>query len=347
MQTTQNLGQAAAPVPGPTPGRIFGFAPSIPKDGGTMLAAATVLGFLSFLFDLQKYHIGSSPIPAWVPIAIDAAIAGAVGAVLVVGSRWFDDPAAGPSADYVVVSKPVWESVQHEIVAARAGRKAASPATSPGPVPIASRPEPSGSPRAPEPWDEGPLTPTAAAPSLAPGAAASRSVASPHRSSSPVPGRQAIRPPVSAPIPPAERPAPPARSLEPAPPAVPDAPVSPPGAPTSPPALSTAETDEIVRLGGIMGLPRRPNEPPAQYAQRIASEVDAAGREAKSPVPASAPKPPAAASVAPQSATPDIDELMSWLEKMAAEKDGAAAGTAPKKSPPSSSGSGGSDPNSR
>ena len=120
-----------------------------------MLAVAGALGSLSFVTHLEQIHFGPGAIPAWVPLALDAAIAGAAGLILTLGARLFDDTPAEPSGDYVVVAKSVWEGIQHEVVAARGGKPVTPPeATRPALVSEAA-PAPA-LPPAPNPWDEGP-----------------------------------------------------------------------------------------------------------------------------------------------------------------------------------------------
>jgi hypothetical protein len=297
-----------------------------------MLATATVLGFLSYVFNIERYHIGQGPIPAWVPFAIDAAIAGAVGAILIVGTRWFDDRPSGLSAEYVVVSKPVWESVQHEIVAARSAR---APSKSAPAVPTPTLPPAPVTPPAPaapvpivQPWDEGPLTP----PPAPARSAASVAPARPALSSTPA----AVRPPTPAPPMAAVRtsaPSAPAPTPLPKPTVVPAA-LRPTEPPRTAPATAPSEDDfeEIRRLGGLLGIVRERGESAAEYAHRVEREVAASPRPIPSPRPpeVSVPLPPVKSAPAPGS-TPDIDELMTWLEKMAAEKQAPPAPATPAK----------------
>ncbi|MFY9716513.1 MAG: hypothetical protein WAK40_01055 [Thermoplasmata archaeon] len=103
----------------------------------------------------------------------------------------------------------------------------------------------------------------------------------------------------------------------------PVAPRSPEASRTAPPAPpSEDDFEEIRRLGGLLGIVRERGESSAEYARRVEREVAASPRPAAPPKPpeVSVPPPPAKP-VTPSGSTPDIDELMSWLEKMAAEKE--------------------------
>lgn len=298
----------------------------VPSDGGTMLGAAAVLGFLSFFSHLEAVHLGRGPIPVWVPLAVDAGIAAAAGLLLTFAARWFSDEAPEAAEGYVVVSKPVWESVQKEVVAARATSGPSRPPALPSPTPV-SLPVSDATP-ALNPWDEGPPV---SPPPVAERVALPISARTPPRSPPGVLGAPAAKvevPPVlpaARPVTPSTPPAAPMRAPTPAP--------APAPAPAAPDRRPVPEADEIAQMGRIMGIEPRPGESAAEFAQRVAREVDL-GPSPAAPVTVA----PAPAKAAPPTApgTPDIDELMGWLEKMAAEKESARPGSGAKKAPPSS-----------
>ncbi len=289
------------PTPVPSPAASSptdGSAAVIPRDGGTMLGAAAVFGLFSFLSRLDSVHLGSGAIPLWVPLAVDTAIAAAAGTLLTVGGRWFPDDEDSPPAagDSVVVSRTAWESIQHEVLAARgvAPPPPRIPQVAPPPAPrpattavaaptisaAAAEPVPDVGPN---PWDEGPPTPAAPSPPA---------------------------PAAPAPVSPALRRA---RELT---------------RPSGPADLSADEIEEIARMGGILGVVPRPGETGREYAERL-SKIQEAGGEATSGrvEPAAT---PAAPSGAPP-ATADIDELMGLLDQVAAEPWGSAPGPRAKK----------------
>jgi hypothetical protein len=237
-----------------------------------MLAAAIVLGFLSFLSDIERVHFGPGPIPVWLPLAIDAAIAGAAGAVLTIGSGLFDPPAPRTASEYVLVAKPVWEKVQAEIVAGRSAKDAAgAQAFPPAPAPT----PPPASPVVPtlNPWDEGPPigesggTPgepgTTHAKTPSPPARTAASLDRPPASSPPSPGSN--MPLAALPLSISRGPAPSmsGRTASPRPPH-PAATASP-----NPADLSAAELEEIARMGGILGVVPLKGETGPEYARRL------------------------------------------------------------------------------
>ena len=282
-----------------------------------MLSAAILLSFVSFLTELYRVRLGPGAIPAWLPFAVDATIAGVAGGMLTFGSRWFSEEPEGVSPDYVVVAKPVWESVQAEIVAARSGRRMAEqPAPSPSPSPIA--PAPVESPL--NPWDEGPPTPispahggySAAAP-LPPESQR------PTYPAEPVPAGSAAR---------SAQGSPPPQALG-SPPPVPPGPTSrvasagrrAPTPPVKPKELSQAELEEIARMGGILGIVPLPGESGAAYSERLARAREALTSAASGPPAVAIPQPAPTAS-ASDSLEPDLDAMLQWLDKMAAEQAG-------------------------
>jgi len=308
-------------------------ARAIPRDGGILLAGAILLAFCSLLTDVYRIHVGPGTIPAWLPLAIDAAIAGSAGAVLIFGGRLFESQGRPGPSNYVVVAKPVWETVQAEIVAARAQRRMAeAAATSAAPALLAA----DAAPPAPilNPWDEGPPISPGRGAVGEPEAVQSRSLDSP----APPPGSAGPTPPGTHPPDRAEgvqaqRPPGSPGSIPVTPPRARGAP--PPARRAAPPAqkskdLSPTELDEIARMGGILGIVPLKGERGAAYGQRLARarEALASGGSVAPPTPQPGPLAPVPVENGLQ---PDIDEMMVWLDKMAAEQANASPGLAPKK----------------
>lgn len=297
-----------------------------------MLAVAGALGSLSFVTHLEQIHFGPGAIPAWVPLALDAAIAGAAGLILTLGARLFDDSPAEPSGDYVVVAKSVWEGIQHEVVAARGGKPVTPPvATRPALVSEAA-PAPA-LPPAPNPWDEGPpLTSEERSrlrsnPSEGENLLAGVPIMATHPLPKPAVGSRPSTPSTGE----AKRSSYPVVAPPSSPPPV-SPPKTVPSAPAAAPAPSPAEIEEMVRMGGIMGIVQQKGESGADYTRRLARELDALSKPLP---PESAPK---AAGPAPvpspdstEGASPDIDELMSWLDKLKEEQSQAPLASPPKK----------------
>ena len=313
--TTQGTDAATETPAAPEPVRPF--ESIVPRDGGTLLGAATVLGFLSFVSNLGSLHLGSGRIPLWAMFAVDASIAGAAGAILTLGSRWFLEPEELPSADFVVVARPVWQKVQAEVLAARGAARKKPTADTPGPTAPVPPPTPG-----PNPWDEGPPISLPAVPPT------------PTRASTPAPAVRAA--PVSGPIatsagtPPAPTPALPSRGTP-----VPAASTTRAASPAHGPApraetgvLTAAELEQIARMGGILGIVPLKGESGAEYSERLAKAREALARPEPSAPAAVVPEPPSSADLPelPQEGeSPDIDELMHWLDTVAAERTGEPA----------------------
>lgn len=90
-------------------------------------------------------------------------------------------------------------------------------------------------------------------------------------------------------------------------------------------------------MGGILGIVPRKGESGAEYSARLTAAREAMTSpglptERPSATPDSVlPKPAPVETKAPDTASPDIDELMGWLEKMTAEQTGASLPSPPKK----------------
>jgi hypothetical protein len=291
----------------------------IPRDGGTMLAAAALLGVLSFFSHVEGFRFGPGPMPAWIPFALDAAIAGIAGAVLVLGARWFADDVPETSPDYVVVAKPVWDGIQREVLAARVGKVA--PAFAETPIrPPGTPPSSNAAVPLTNPWDEGPpLT--------------AEELAALERELPPV-GPSPVPPPAARmPAPPPATPARvPAGTPGTAPNPAPALRSTPPTSPTETPALSAAELEEITRLGAILGIVQRRDETDVDYSRRLTRELESMSKSAPEMPPAPTPNEARAKGAPPEpTGSPDIDELMSWLDKMKEEQAAGSLVPAPKK----------------
>ncbi|MGP8145710.1 MAG: hypothetical protein ACLQC7_08570 [Thermoplasmata archaeon] len=335
MKATEPAQETSPPKRPRTLGSGGLFARTIPKDGGTMLAAATVLGSLSFFSHLEQVHIGSGPIPAWIPLALDAAIAGAAGAILTLGAGLFGEDEPRLSSEYVVVAKPVWESVQHEVVAARAQKAAAQP-----PVPVvpsvALHPLPPPPPPLLNPWDEGPPTSHGGPGSAEPAAMTGHPAATSIPSGTASPAAPGPRPPG-----PSDHPA-----AIPAPgtgtsvsghlvKATQRSAATQPPAPPAPAVLSQAELEDIARMGGILGIVPLKGETGAEYSRRLARARDAMSKPSPPVEPQLTRADPPRPEIKPEgNISPDIDELMAWLEKVAAEQAHGSPTVPPKKDGP-------------
>ena len=307
--TTHGTDAALGAPPTPTPARPA--ESLVPRDGGTLLGAATVLGFLSFVSNLGSLHLGSGRIPLWAMFAVDASIAGAAGAILTLGSRWFLEPEELPPADFVVVARPVWQKVQAEVLAARGAAR--NEPESHAPAEHAPAPVPSPGPN---PWDEGPPISLPAAPPVPVTASGTGSPLPPaHAPGWTSPGKL---PRLSVPsVPPTVPGVTPAPAVGAAGPSSASAPRAETG------VLSAAELEQIARMGGILGIVPLKGESGAEYSERLAKAREALARP-ESSTPAAPPLSSSPRSDLPEpaeeGASPDIDELMHWLETVAAER---------------------------
>lgn len=268
-----------------------------------MLAAAVVLGFVSFLCDLERIHLGHGPIPAWVPFALDASIAGGCGGFLTLGARYLEEEipeSATAPPGFVVVAKPVWEDLQKEVVSIRGPHRAEPMVREPVTAPAAG-PVPAAPVSLPNPWDEGPPSPPA---------------------THPVPPPATARPaPVGKPVPAAPAPEPELTQAQ-----LEDIArmggilgiVPRKGETGREYSNRLAEAREAL-AASTPSLPPPPTQPAPKPAPPVAK-------------PASHPEP----APVPKSADPatDIDELMVWLEKMVEDPPGGPVVPGAKKAPP-------------
>ena len=281
------------------PGGVLAIGRRIPRDGGTLLGAGVALGGLSWYTHFTQLHFGPAAIPAWVPLALDAAIAITAGVVLAVGARWFADDGAPPpaSSDFVVVARPVWEGIQREVISVRGSRNLESPGTL-----VAAAPTAASTPAVPavasalpaqNPWDEGPPEPVESKnppPAPEPAWSIPTSKVEPRRA--PIGGAPAAVAPPPATLPP----------------------------PAVAPSLSPEEVAEMIRLGGMMGIIQHGGESDNDYARRLSRELELASKASETPAPPPRPEAADPAFGPEPGASPDIDELMSWLDKMKEEQ---------------------------
>lgn len=261
-----------------------------------MLAVAIVLAFVSFLCHIEHLHLGPGPIPAWVPFALDASIAGGCGGFLTFGSRYLAEEGIPESATappgFVVVAKPVWEDLQKEVVSIRPHRAEPGAQTppivpAPGPAPVAPVP-------LPNPWDEGPPTSPATHP---------------------------VTPPSTA------HPAPVGKPVPATPPPEPEL--------TQAQLEDIARMGGILGIVPRKGeTGREYSKRLAEAREALAASTPSLPPPPTQPAPkpASPPEP----APGPKSADPatDIDELMVWLEKMVEDPPGGPVVPAAKKTPP-------------
>ena len=270
---------------------------ALPREGPYLLCSGFGLTGLSVLCGTAHWKLGAGQYPVWLPLAIDAVIALAAGAVLVLMNERFEEPGDLPSDEFVQVKRAVWESVQSEVVAARSTGLPTARGVTPPPAGLAA------SPAVVHPWDEGPPIPP---------------------EPQPLPPVPAVSPPPPAPIP-TLRPdrtqlGPSRRVIE---------RVS--AAKSAVRSLTTQELEEIDRLGSILGFEPQKKTP----TKGSSSPPPSASRAPDVPVPApgsAAPKRPVWSEEGlptTGSEAPDIDELMQWLENMEDER-----GPIPPPSPP-------------